>query len=71
MGYEINDYFKIITEFKNANKIEIGAAIVYEEAAALNGQVYMTCQSLVKDECILDYGFIFHMTPFKLDISFS
>lgn len=34
---------KRIKEQKNINKIEGGAAIAYEEAAASNGQVYMTC----------------------------
>lgn len=54
----------------NANKIEGGFEIAYEEATTSNGQVYMTCQSSIKDEWILNLGYTFHMTPYKEHFNF-
>lgn len=65
MGHFIKDCIKRMDELKNSNKIEGGAALAYEEAAASNGQVYVTCHSSGKDEWILDSGCTFHMTPCK------
>lgn len=50
----IKDCFKRIGELKNANKIDSGATIAYKEVVASNVQVYMACQSSIKDEWILN-----------------
>lgn len=48
MGHYIKDCIKGMDELKNCNKVEGEVAIAYEEAAATNGQVYVTCHHLLK-----------------------